>query len=261
MIINEISFKTLGFIPGSVTQRGTITPISGSAFEIEFPNSRKKVGGPQKRTIELLYLDDNIRIARAIPRDEGQDGSFYVFQREGVEFEFDDEEDVRGQTATLPMQSAEEVRAKRAAAAEEAKLERARAVEERAAATAQAKMEREAAAEQARAEREALAARKAAAKDLYADLSSESRELSLAAQATAKELAVLEREAAKTIRDASIARRSIEKAEEIVTSLLGKLDISKADELAIEEEIRARQLELDQVRVALSKTRKALSPK
>lgn len=274
VIINEISFKTLGFVPGSVTQVGSITPISGAAFEIEFPNSTKKVGGPQKRTIELLYLDEDVRIARAVPREEGQESSFYVFQREGVEFEFDDEDEVesrpargaRPAAAVAPAgqsnarQSAEEARAERAAAAEQAKMERARAAEERAAAAAQAKLEREAAAEEARAEREALAARKAAAKESYAELSADARESALAAQATAKELSVLEREAAKTVRDAANARRSIEKAESVVGSLVEKLEASMAEEVTLEKELLAAQRELNLVRAELNKTKKALSP-
>ena len=273
VIINEISFKTLGFVPGTVTQVGTITPVSGAAFEIEFPNSTKKVGGPQRRTIELLYLDEDVRIARAVPREEGQEGSFYVFQREGVEFEFDDEEEdddeveeVRARpsrgarpaaaaaaaarpTQSNARQSAEEARAERAALAEQAKLERARVAEERAAAAARAQ-----------AEREALAARKVAAKDMYAELSADARESSLTAQITAKELSALERDASKMIRDAANARRSIEKAETVVESLVEKLEASQADEVALEKELLAAQRELNAVRLELNKTKKALSP-
>ncbi len=218
VIINEINFKTLGFVPGSVTQVGTISPVSGSAFEIEFPNSTKRVGGPQKRTIELLYLDDDIRVARAVPREEGQEGSFYVFQREGVKF------------------FSGEVEASRT----------------------RAKEEREAAAERARAEREALAYRKAAAKELFADLSLAARESAVLAQSSARELAELEREGAKMMRDASTARRLIERSEAVVGSLLEKLEESQADEAALEKELRASQRELGQIRAEVAKTKKEL---
>lgn len=250
IIINEINFKTLGFVPGSVTQVGTITPVSGSAFEIEFPNSTKRVGGPQKRTIELLYLDQDIRIARAIPREEGQEGSFYVFQREGIEFELDDQEE-------------EEEREKREGRDEGVKASRTRdqavAAEGRAAAAARAKEEREAAAERARAEREALASRKAMAKELFADLSSAARESALLAQSSAKELAELEREGARMERGASSARMLIEKSEAVVRSLVDRLEESQTDEAALEKELRASQGELSQVRAELAKTKKALS--
>ena len=245
IIINEINFKTLGFVPGSVTQVGTITPVSGSAFEIEFPNSTNRVGGPQKRTIELLYLDEEIRIARAIPREEGQEGSFYVFQREGMEFELDEEE---------KEEKEEGVKASRT-------RDQAVAAEGRAAAAARAKEEREAAAERARAEREALASRKAMAKELFADLSSAARESAVLAQSSAKELAELEREGAKMERDASKARRLIEKSGAVVQSLVERLEESQTDEAALEKELRASQRELSQVRVELAKTKKALSVK
>jgi hypothetical protein len=79
--VNELTFKTLGFLPGKVTQEGTIEAIDGNTFEITFPGARKKLGGPSTRAIELIFLDDDIRIARAVPREDGQEGSFYVLTR------------------------------------------------------------------------------------------------------------------------------------------------------------------------------------
>lgn len=34
MLVNEVSYKTLGFLPGSVKQEGEITPISSDTFEV-----------------------------------------------------------------------------------------------------------------------------------------------------------------------------------------------------------------------------------
>jgi hypothetical protein len=97
--INEINFKTLGFIPGSVSQQGTIEPVDGRTFEITFTtNTGKKLGGPPKRMIEILYLDENIRIARALPVEENQETGFYVFTREGMEFESTQTNELRTQT-------------------------------------------------------------------------------------------------------------------------------------------------------------------
>jgi hypothetical protein len=249
--INEISFKTLGFIPGTVTQEGTIDAIDGNSFEITFTtNTGKRMGGPPKRMIEILYLDENVRIARAIPQDGMQESGFYVFTREGVEFEFDDnDEDPR---ESVP--AAEQAKLERAAAAEQAKLERAAAAE-------QAKLERAAAAEQARREREDLIERKAAAKALYAELSSEAREAAASAQATARELAVIERDGSKIARAASAANRSIEKAENFVESLETQFAESQAKEVALEKEILALQRQLNAVGSLLTQTRKSMSPK
>ncbi len=261
IIINEINFKTLGFVPGSVTQVGTITPVSGSAFEIEFSNSTKRVGGPQKRTIELLYLDEDIRIARAVPREEGQEGSFYVFQREGMEFELDGEEDGEedGEDEDAGGEGRQRVQAARTRPAPQSKRSAEDVREERAAAAERARLERASAAEEARAQREALASRKAVAKEIYADLSTAAREGAVLAQSSAKELAELEREGAKIIRDASTARRLIEKSEEVVGSLLDKLEETQADGAALEKELLASQRQLSQVRAELAKTKKALS--
>ena len=34
VLVNEVSYKTLGFLPGSVKQEGEITPISSDTFEV-----------------------------------------------------------------------------------------------------------------------------------------------------------------------------------------------------------------------------------
>ena len=34
VLVNEVSYKTLGFLPGSVRQEGEITPISSDTFEV-----------------------------------------------------------------------------------------------------------------------------------------------------------------------------------------------------------------------------------
>lgn len=93
--INEVSYKALGFIPGSARQEGEFTPISADTFQIVFPELDGKVkGGPPRRIIQIAYLDDRIRVARAIPPEdnEGAVPSFYVFRRL-VEEEAEEEEE------------------------------------------------------------------------------------------------------------------------------------------------------------------------
>jgi hypothetical protein len=89
--INEVSYKALGFVPGSARQEGEIEPINGTTFQITFPGQvgtkAGAVGGPPTRLIEVAYLDERIRVAKALPQKEGDEGSFYVFVR------IDDEED------------------------------------------------------------------------------------------------------------------------------------------------------------------------
>lgn len=121
--INEINFKTLGFIPGSVSQQGTIEPVDGRTFEITFTtNTGKKLGGPPKRMIEILYLDENIRIARALPVDENQETGFYVFTREGIEFEStQDPNELRTETGPSKAEIARAEREKLAKMKQEAK--------------------------------------------------------------------------------------------------------------------------------------------
>jgi len=93
--INEVSYKALGFVPGSARQEGEIEPINGTTFQITFPGQVGKkdgaVGGPPTRLIEVAYLDDRIRVAKALPQKEGDEGSFYVFVR--TDGEEDTEED------------------------------------------------------------------------------------------------------------------------------------------------------------------------
>lgn len=226
--INEINFKTLGFIPGSVTQEGTIDPLDGRTFEITFTtNTGKKLGGPPKRLIEILYLDENIRVARAVPTEENQEPGFYVFTREGVEFELDEKESPVPRSATM-----NKVQQDGPSKAEIAKLER-----------------------------EKMAELRAAAKEQYAQLSAEAKELSLDAQASSKELLTLEREAAKSIKDASTARRAIDKLRGIVDSVEASLSEAQGREVTLEKELLALQRESNAIKQQLVSTKKSLGPK
>jgi hypothetical protein len=83
--INEVSYKALGFVPGSARQEGEIEPINETTFQITFPGQVGKKagapGGPPTRLVEVAYLDERIRVAKALPQKEGDEGSFYVFVR------------------------------------------------------------------------------------------------------------------------------------------------------------------------------------
>lgn len=226
--INEIRFKTLGFIPGSVTQEGTIDPLDGNTFEITFTtNTGKKLGGPPKRLIEILYLDENIRVARAVPTEENQEPGFYVFTREGVEFELEENEQVTSPQSTKISKVQDGP-----SRAEIAKIERERMIEQR-----------------------------AAAKEQYAELSGQAKELSIESQATSKDLMTLEKGAAKLMKDASMARKSIEKVQNIVDTVESRLAESQSQEVSLEKELLALQREANKIKQQLVSTKKSLGPK
>lgn len=84
LVINEVSYKALGFVPGSARQEGEIETVDEYTFKITFPQLATKMraaGGPPERLITTTYLDDRIRIARTVPSNEGDGTSFYVFRR------------------------------------------------------------------------------------------------------------------------------------------------------------------------------------
>jgi chemotaxis protein histidine kinase CheA len=92
--INEVSYKALGFVPGSARQEGEIEPVDETTFQITFPGQvGKKTGGPPTRLIEVAYLDERIRVAKALPQNEGDEGSFYVFVRVAEDEEEEEEEE------------------------------------------------------------------------------------------------------------------------------------------------------------------------
>jgi hypothetical protein len=106
--INEVSYKALGFVPGAARQNGEIEPLDESTFQLTFPDlDGKRAGGPPRRVIQTVYLDDRIRIARALPQEESQQASFYVFQRVGG---VDDEEEEEEEATTAPVQSRQPAR-------------------------------------------------------------------------------------------------------------------------------------------------------
>lgn len=94
--INELSYKTLGLIPGSARQEGEIKALSGDTFQLTFPALDSKVkSGPPQRIIQIAYLDDRIRVARAIPPEDrkDQEGALFVFRRVVEEEEAEAEEE------------------------------------------------------------------------------------------------------------------------------------------------------------------------
>lgn len=234
LCINEINFKTLGFIPGGVTQEGTIDPLDGKTFEITFTtNTGKKLGGPPKRLIEILYLDENIRVARAVPTEDNQEPGFYVFTREGVEFVQEDD-DVAPAPRAVPRSST------RSTVQVDSGPSRA---------------------EVARQEREKLAEQRLMAKEQYAELTAEAKELSMDAQTTTKELMSLEKQSGKLIKEASMARRAIEKAKNIVESVEAQLIESQGKEVSLEKELLGLQRESNKIKQQLLSTKRSMGPK
>ena len=60
--VNEVTYKALGFVPGSARQDGEFEAVSGDTFQLTFPGTDgKRKGGPRLRTIQITYLDDRIR--------------------------------------------------------------------------------------------------------------------------------------------------------------------------------------------------------
>eukprot|EP00775_Hariotina_reticulata_P005046 gene5046-5287_t len=112
-LVNEVKFKTLGFLPGYSRQYGQIQPVTGDTFVLRITEGELNLGlGTQQkefditRKIQIVYLDDTLRIARFLPSEdlvdeeseEAQGGPesdeiLFVFQRV-VEAEEEEEEEV-----------------------------------------------------------------------------------------------------------------------------------------------------------------------
>lgn len=112
-LINEVTFKTFGFIPGVSKQYGQIRPVSGDTFVLTIREGELNAGivNQQKefditRKIQILYLDDTLRVARFLPSEdladqeseEAQGGPeseeiLFVFQRVAEEAQADEDEE------------------------------------------------------------------------------------------------------------------------------------------------------------------------
>ncbi|KAG2450565.1 hypothetical protein HYH02_005066 [Chlamydomonas schloesseri] len=76
-LVNEVQYKTLGFLPGYSRQYGTIEPVSGDTFILNITEGEimAGLGGPARKTfdiqrkIQILYLDDEIRVALFLPTE------------------------------------------------------------------------------------------------------------------------------------------------------------------------------------------------
>lgn len=91
--VNEVSYKALGFIPGSARQEGLMEPIDSKMFYLVFPQlDDKRAGGPLQRKIRTVYLDDRVRVARFISEVEDSEGSFFVFKRVLEDEDYGDDE-------------------------------------------------------------------------------------------------------------------------------------------------------------------------
>lgn len=112
-LVNEVTFKALGFLPGYSRQFGTITPLSGDTFQLSITEGELNFGVTKQaktfninRKIQIVYLDETLRIARFLPSEELSDSEaeeaqggpeseqiLFVFARSGQEAEEEAEEE------------------------------------------------------------------------------------------------------------------------------------------------------------------------
>ncbi len=265
LCVNEVAFKALGALPGAARQEGTIEEIDARTFQLTFPGlDGKRAGGPPKRVISIAYLDERVRLARALPQEGGGEGSFYVFRRvEAAGGAPSEEEDSPAPRAAFPRFELPELpsfkkagaatmaersyargaagsraspaprgggaaaaRTQAAAAAtRERFLERERAAE----AKASAEAERRRAAAALETERAAAAERKQAARAQLQVLTAEAAEAAAEAREAAAEVKAAERQAAA-------ARSAIERAAAAAEAALARLGAAEADVGAAEAE-------------------------
>jgi len=250
LCVNEIQYKALGFLPGSVRQEGTIEPIDGRTFEIAFStNTGKRLGGPPKRVIETLYLDEKLRIARAIPQSETQEVGFYVFTREGAVLEVAD-----AQKVTYSDQDRQESTSALTKISPGARKEKVQNAGSNGGNGASA-------AEKARIERELLANCRREARDLYEELASLAKDLAQEAQNTGKEVSITQRELSQITRQAVGARRAVQQAEAEAESRESQLVEAQAIEISLEKQILEMQRRLNRVRQGVVSTRQSIGPK
>ncbi|KAL4859873.1 putative plastid-lipid-associated protein 8 [Chlorella vulgaris] len=83
VVVNELSYKALGFVPGSVRQQGEFTALDGNTFQLVFPEMDSKAkGDAPPRVVRIAYLDERIRVARSVPDPEsGAEPTLFVFKR------------------------------------------------------------------------------------------------------------------------------------------------------------------------------------
>lgn len=248
LCVNEIRYKALGFLPGSVRQEGTIEPLDGRTFELTFTtNTGKRLGGPPKRVIETLYLDENIRIAQAIPQSETQEVGFYVFTREGAVLE------------VAEAQKSPSVQDERRSARESSKkmTQGTQKVQK----SGSKKENGPSAAEKVRIEREVLATRRREARDMYNELAATAKDLAQEAQNTGKELSLKQRELSKITRQATGARRAVQEAEAEAESMDMQLVEAQAVEITLEKQILEMQRRLNRVKQEVVSTGQSIGPK
>ena len=247
LCVNEIRYKSLGFLPGSVRQEGTIEPLDGRTFELTFTtNTGKRFGGPPKRVIETLYLDENIRIAQAIPQSETQEVGFYVFTREGAVLE------------VAEAQKSSSVQEERRSERESTKMTQGTQKVQK---NGSKKENGPSAAEKARIEREELAARRRDARDMYNELAAMAKDLAQEAQNTGKELSLKQRELSKITRQATGARRAVQEAEVEAESMDTQLVEAQAVEITLEKQILEMQRRLNRVKQEVISTRQSIGPR
>jgi hypothetical protein len=272
LCVNEVAFKALGALPGAARQEGTIDEIDARTFQLTFPTlDGKRAGGPPKRVISIAYLDERVRLARALPQEAGGEGSFYVFRRvEAAGGAASEEEEAPAPRAAFPRFELPELpsfkkegaatmaersyargaagsraaptprgggaaaaRAQAAAAAtRERLLERERAAE----AKASAEAERRRAAAAVEAERAAAAEGKQAARAQLQALTAEAAEAAAEAREAAAEFKAAEREASALLRQAAAARSTIECAAAAAEAALACFGAAEADVGAAEAE-------------------------
>eukprot|EP00887_Chlorella_sp_A99_P000984 scaffold5.g984.t1 len=84
--VTEISYKTLGFLPGAKRYEGTFEPLDARTIQIALPElDAKSKGAPPRFVAQIAYLDERIRVVRGVPQEGIQEERFYVMKRIAAE--------------------------------------------------------------------------------------------------------------------------------------------------------------------------------
>lgn len=122
LLVNTVEYKTLGILPGTVRQEGTLSIVNGNTYEVFLESRAVNRGEPIKRRFEVVYLDERVRVVQFIPEEEDRETSLFIFERIADEAEIEEEEGEDDQPAKrgwLPLGGTQKVSVKAPAAQEE----------------------------------------------------------------------------------------------------------------------------------------------
>ena len=74
-LTNSVSYKALGFLPGTASQTGGLAVTGPATYRVAFKEAT--------RDFEVLYLDERVRVAEFQP-GEGREPQLFVFERLGL---------------------------------------------------------------------------------------------------------------------------------------------------------------------------------